>query len=467
MFPSIFHQKEAKGLEQKIPDTIHHAMRLLINAGYEVFLVGGAVRDLLMNKVPKDYDLATNATPEQMENVFCAYHCIRIGIRHNTITVHIQNDFIEITTYRNQCYTIQEDLACRDLTINTMAYSLQDGLIDPYGGFDAVQAKILRFTGNGLDRIQEDPLRMLRMIRFACQLDFSIGSQDWSQIQSCTSLLGCVSKERIRDELDKILFSNSKGLEMLYESGLLETIDSHLSELFLCEQKNPYHYTDVGHHTLDALRNVLIFAPVISHEMLSDFEQKTIRYALLLHDIGKPRMKTTDAKGVDHFYGHAEVSEEMAQNFLATYRFSNAEIKRILKLIAYHDYHLSMTYKGMRKILVKHHLYPEFMKSLLIVKLCDASTHRHPEKMIPDLLDFKTFYMDFIDTHPYRFSDLKIDGHTILTLCPNIDPKKIPVIQQECLDQIMQHPEKNTKEELSRFIKKNQRRYRVMKLERK
>ena len=171
--------------------------------------------------------------------------------------------------------------------------------------------------------------------------------------------------------------------------------------------------------------------------------------------------------GVDHFYGHAEVSEEMAQNFLATYRFSNAEIKRILKLIAYHDYHLSMTYKGMRKILVKHHLYPEFMKSLLIVKLCDASAHRHPEKMIPDLLDFKKFYMDFIQNHPYRFSDLKIDGHMILTLCPDVDPKKIPVIQQECLDQVMQHPEKNTKEELSRFIKKNQRHYRVMKLERK
>lgn len=467
MFPSIFHQKEAKGLEQKIPDTIHHAMRLLINAGYEVFLVGGAVRDLLMDRVTKDYDLATNATPEQMENVFCAYHCIRTGIRHNTITVHIQNHFIEMTTYRNQCHTIPEDLGCRDLTINAMAFSLQDGLIDPYGGFDAIQGKLLQFTGNGLDRIQEDPLRMLRMIRFACQLDFSIGSQDWSQIQSCTSLLGCVSKERIRDELDKILFSNSKGLEMLYESGLLETIDSHLSELFLCEQKNPYHYTDVGHHTLDALRNVLIFAPVISHEMLSDFEEKTIRYALLLHDIGKPRMKTTDAKGVDHFYGHAEVSKEMAQNFLATYRFSNAEIKRILKLIAYHDYHLSMTYKGMRKILFKHHLYPEFMKSLLIVKLCDASAHRHPEKMIPDLLDFKTFYTDFIQNHPYRYSDLKIDGHTILALCPDIDPKKIPVIQQECLDQIMQHPEKNTKEELSRFIKKNQRRYRVMKLERK
>lgn len=454
-------------MNDKLPKTVKQAMSLLEQAGYEVFLVGGAVRDLLINKVPKDYDLATNATPEEMESVFRDFHCIRTGMRHNTITVHIQNDFIEITTYRNQCYTIQEDLACRDLTINTMAYSLQDGLIDPYGGFDAVQAKILRFTGNGLDRIQEDPLRMLRMIRFACQLDFSIGSQDWSQIQSCTSLLGCVSKERIRDELDKILFSNSKGLEMLYESGLLETIDSHLSELFLCEQKNPYHYTDVGHHTLDALRNVLIFAPVVSHKMLSDFEEKTIRYALLLHDIGKPHVKTTDTNGVDHFYGHPQVSVELARHFLTTYRFSNAEIKRILKLIEYHDYHLSMTYKGMRKMLVKHHLYPEFMKSLLIVKLCDASAHRHPEKMIPALLDFKKFYMDFIQNHPYRFSDLKIDGHMILTLCPDVDPKKIPVIQQECLDQVIQHPEKNTKEELSRFIKKNQRRYRVMKLERK
>ncbi|MEF2609842.1 MAG: CCA tRNA nucleotidyltransferase [Faecalicoccus sp.] len=454
-------------MNDKLPKNVKQTLLLLKQAGFEAFLVGGAVRDLLMNKNPKDYDLATNATPEQMENVFCDYHCIRTGMRHNTITVHIQNDFIEITTYRNQSGTIQEDLACRDITINAMAFSLQDGLVDPYGGFDDLQAKLLRFTGNGLDRIREDPLRMLRMIRFACQLDFSIDFHAWQLIQINSSLLDQVSRERIRDELDKILFSDSNGLDMLYESGLLETIDSHLSELFLCEQKNPYHYTDVGHHTLDALRNVLIFVPVVSHEMLSAFEEKTIRYALLLHDIGKPSVKTTDTNGVDHFYGHAEVSVKLARHFLTTYRFSNAEIERILKLVQYHDYHLSMTYKGMRKMLVKHHLYPEFMKSLLIVKLCDASAHRHPEKMIPDLLDFKTFYMDFIQNHPYRFSDLKIDGHTILTLCPNIDPKKIPVIQQECLDQIMQHSEKNTKEELSCFIKKNQRRYRVMNLERK
>lgn len=454
-------------MNDKLPKNVKQAMFLLEQPGFEAFLVGGAVRDLLMDRVPKDYDLATNATPEEMESVFGDFHCIRTGMRHNTITVHIQNDFIEITTYRNQCHTIQEDLACRDLTINAMAFSLQDGLIDPYGGFDDLQAKLLRFTGNRLDRIREDPLRMLRMIRFACQLDFSIDSQAWGQIHSCASLLGRVSRERIRDELDKILFPNSKGLEMLYESGLLEAIDPHLSGLFLCEQKNPYHYTDVGHHTLDALRNVLIFAPVVSHEMLSDFEGKTIRYALLLHDIGKPRMKTTDTNGMDHYYGHAEASVELARHFLTTYRFSKAEIERILKLVQYHDYHLSMTYKGMRKMLVKHHLYPEFMKSLLIVKLCDASAHRHPEKMIPDLLDFKKFYMDFIDTHPYRFSDLKIDGHMILALCPDIGPKKIPVIQQECLDQVMQHPEKNTKEELSRLIKKNQRRYQVMKLERK
>lgn len=288
-------------MNDKLPKTVKQAMSLLEQAGYEVFLVGGAVRDLLINKVPKDYDLATNATPEQMENVFCDYHCIRTGLRHNTINVHIQNYFIEMTTYRNQCYTIQQDLACRDLTINAMAYSLDEDLIDPFHGFADIQARILRFTGNGFDRIREDPLRMMRMIRFACQLDFSIDPHAWQLIQSRSSLLDQVSKERIRDELDKIISTKLEGLEMLYDAGLLEAIDSHFRSLFSCEQKNPYHYTDVGHHTLDALRNVLIFAPVVFHEMLSDFEEKTIRYALLLHDIGKPTVKTTDANGGGSF----------------------------------------------------------------------------------------------------------------------------------------------------------------------
>lgn len=439
-------------------------MTLLQQAGYEAFLVGGAVRDLLMNKEPNDYDLATNATPEQMEKVFCDYHCIRTGMRHNTLTIHIQDDFIEITTYRNQSSTIQEDLACRDLTINAIAYSLQEGLIDSCDGVGDIQAQILRFTGSGFDRIREDPLRMLRMIRLAIQLDFSIDSQSWSQIQSSSSLLKQVSKERIRDELDKILDKDVKGLELLYRSKLLTVIDPYLGQMFTCDQNNPYHYTDVGHHTLDAIQQLPSFIPCIPDQKLSRFEEKTIRYALLFHDIGKPDTKTTGEDGVDHFYDHPQRSVEIAQQFLYQYRFSKAETDRILKLVQYHDYHLSRKHKSIRKMLVKHHLYPEWMRSLLFVKLCDASAHCHSEKLIADILAFKDFYYEFVASHPYRFSHLKINGHMILALCPGLEGIKIPVIQQECLDLVLQYPEKNTKEELIRFIKKNERRYRVMKI---
>lgn len=451
-------------MNDRLPDSVKEAMLLLNLAGYEAYLVGGAVRDLLMHQIPKDYDLATNATPEQMKKVFCDYHCIRTGMRHNTLTIHIQDDFIEITTYRNQCETIQEDLAYRDLTVNSIAYSLHTGWIDPYGGFTDIQNQILRFNGNGFNRIQEDPLRMLRVIRLSVQFHFSIDPQTWSQIQTNASLLEKVSKERIRDELDKILDQDVKGLELLYRSKLLTVIDPHLGQMFICDQNNPYHYTDVGHHTLDALQQLPSFIPCMPDQKLSRFEEKTIRYALLLHDIGKPDTKTTGEDGVDHFYDHPQRSVKIAQQFLFQYRFSKAEMNRILSLIQYHDYHLSRKHKSIRKMLVKHHLYPELMRSLLLVKLCDASAHCHSKKLIADILVFKDFYYEFVASHPYQFSHLKINGHTILALCPGLEGIKIPVIQQECLYLVLQYPEKNTKEELIRFIKKNQRRYRVMKI---
>ena len=445
-------------MELRLPSPVKKAIQLLEEVGYEAYCVGGAIRDFFLQKEPKDYDLATNATPEEMEIVFSAFHCIRTGLRHDTVTVHIEDYFVEITTYHCNSSSIYEDLGYRDLTINSIAYSPSVGFIDPFSGIIDIQNKILRFTGDASKRIQEDPLRMMRVIRFSSQLGFSIVENDYQQIHQFSSLLSNVSKERIRDELTKLLMYDTNGIENLYETGLLKGIDSSLNELFSCEQNSPYHYTDVGHHTLDALKHLDLMLD--SEEIkLSECEEKTIRYALLLHDIGKLETKTTNEKGINHFYHHPQFSVSMARAFLSLYRFSKAEIKRILTLIEYHDYHLSQNQKGLRKILLKHHLYPEIMRSLLIVKLCDAAAHTHSDEMIKKIYDFNKLYIEITNTRPYTISDLSINGHEILALCPGLDPVKIPLIQQECLNLVFYAPKKNTKETLTEFIEKNKGRF--------
>lgn len=445
-------------MEIRLPNTVKKAIDLLEAAGFEAYCVGGALRDFFLHTEPKDFDLATNATPEQMETVFFDFHCIRTGIRHDTITVHIEEDYIEITTYRYSSTSIHGDLSYRDFTINSMAYSPSKGLVDPFHGLQDLQNHILRFTGSAVKRIQEDPLRMMRIVRLSCHLHFSILEEDYREIQKYAYLLPRASKERIREELTKILMSGSCGIEKLYEAGLLKTIEPCLNELFSCAQNNPYHYTDVGHHTLDTLRylDTLIDDNKVA---LSQWEERTIRYTLLLHDVGKLETKTTDEKGVDHFYHHPQSSVHMARSFLEKYRFSKQETQRILTLIEYHDYHLSLNQKGLRKILLKHRLYPEIMHPLLIVKLCDAKAHTHPEEMIERILSFEKMYNEFTDTKPYKISDLSIDGNRILKLCPGLDPVNIPLIQKECLDLVFYQPEKNTNEFLSRFVEKNKSRY--------
>lgn len=451
--------KERSGyVELRLPSPVKKAIQLLEEAGYEAYCVGGAIRDFFLQKEPKDYDLATNATPKEIENVFSTFHCIRTGNRHDTVTVHIDEYFIEITTYHCNSSSIYEDLGYRDLTINSIAYSPSVGFIDPFSGIIDIQNKILRFTSDASKRIQEDPLRMMRIIRLSSQLGFSIVENDYQQIYQFSSLLSNVSKERIRDELTKILMYDTNGVEKLYETRLLKMIDPSLNEIFYCEQNNPYHYTDVGHHTLDALEylDLILESEAIK---LSEWEEKTIRYALLLHDIGKPETKTTDEKGIDHFYHHPQSSVSMARSFLILYRFSKAEIKRILTLIEYHDYHLSQNQKGLRKILLKHHLYPEIMRSLLIVKLCDAAAHTYSDEMMQKICDFNKLYTEITNTRPYKISDLSINGHEILALCPGLDPLNIPLIQQECLNLVFYSPEKNTIETLSKFIEKNKNRF--------
>lgn len=454
-----------------LPNAVFKAMDLISEHGFEVFCVGGCVRDMIRNKTPKDYDLATNATPEELINIFSSYHCILTGIQHGTIQVHIDDLFIEMSTYRREGdrrvldkskqdsdSTLIEDLSCRDLTINAMAYHPTIGLIDPFQGQLDLEAKLIRCVKEPKLRFQEDPLRMMRVIRFSTDLGFIVESKTKETLINDAELLENVSKERIQDELTKILMCSSapRGIHMLYQTGLLKQIFAPLSDMFSCTQSNPHHYTDVGSHTLDALRYFYVenlFAD------LSIQEQKIVLYAILLHDAGKVPTKTTDEKGLDHFYGHPEISKKIAEDFLRLFRFSNYEKKVIVKIIGLHDYQFTFKKRCVKKLLFQHEIFPDSMKLLINLKICDSLAHINGEKKMLENKSFYEYYLKIVNTHPYQISHLAINGNDVLEIIPEIKGKMIKHVLQECLNLVFDNPERNTKEYLRNFIQRGKRRF--------
>ena len=434
----------------KIPQTILRIMNQIQENKQEVYLVGGCVRDLFLNQIPHDYDLCTNASIEELQSIFSADSCILTGIKHGTITVHAEDVFVEITIFKGK--DILTDLSFRDFTMNAMAMSSCGTILDPFHGQGDIKNRTIRCVNHTKDRLCEDPLRMLRAIRFSCQFDFELDETLMECIQHNHEMLHRVSSERIREEFTKILMWDAFGLKKLYTCHLLQDIDESLSRMFDCKQENKYHFTDVGMHTCYALDAFLT-----REDELNDFEKKTILFALLLHDVGKPDCKSRDAKG-DHFYGHPKRSVEIAQEFLEVYKFSNSEKKRILTLIEYHDTQFSKKKKTLRKILIKNKLSPDFMKSLFIVKRCDALAHVHADVLVQNVSDFEMYFCENLNGLVYRMQDLAIDGNDILQ-STHLKNQSIQIALDACLDLVFYHPEKNTKDSLLHFVKKNERRF--------
>lgn len=423
-------------------------LKILNNNGHEAYLVGGCVRDKVLGLDPKDYDICTSASVSEIQSLFEEYKCIMTGAKHGTVTVGIDHQFVEITTFNGK--NLKEDLSHRDFTMNSMAMDKNGNIIDFYNGKKDIQNKKIQCIN--IESLREDSLRMLRAVRFQCKYGFDIDDNIQNYIKEHSSLLKTVSPERIQSELTQILVLNPLGIHTLFELGLLNAIDENLYNMFLCEQNNPHHFTNVGMHTVYALK-----AFWITCNSLSYFKKKTISYALLLHDVGKIQCKTTDDRG-DHFYGHSEYSVQLTEEFLNQYKFSNAEKKRILTLIQYHDYQFSKKKRTLRKILIVNRLYPEVMKSLFIVKRADALAHVDGEKKVSDVNEFEKYFTENIDSLIYRLQDLEINGNDVLQNT-NLNGKSIRLALKECLDLVFYHPEKNTKEYLMEYVKRNERRF--------
>lgn len=319
------------------PSYINTAMRLLENSGFKAYAVGGCIRDSVMGRIPNDWDMTTSSTPEETMKVFEKYRTIPTGIKHGTVTVIVEGNPIEITTMRvdgdysdnrrpdSVSFTsdIVKDLARRDFTVNAMAYSHSDGLIDPFDGQNDIKSKIIRCVGEPDTRFNEDALRILRALRFASVLNFTIDNKTSESIFRNVHLINNVANERIRVELLKLL--QGVGVETILTDykDVVFTIIPALRKLDKLEQHNRYHIYDVWTHTVKVVGGVK--------------NTPNLRMAALLHDIGKPTCLTTDEDGTTHFKKHASEGAVISEAILKALKFPNKDIDEITTLILLHD----------------------------------------------------------------------------------------------------------------------------------
>ena len=329
-------------MEIRIPKDARSIIDKLTEAGYEAYIVGGCVRDCLLGLTPDDWDITTNALPEQVKELF--RRTIDTGIEHGTVTVMIGNEGYEVTTYRTDgAYSdgrhpdkvtfvpsLEEDLKRRDFTINAMAYNDRDGLVDLFGGRDDIAGKTVRCVGRADERFSEDALRMMRAVRFAAKLGYRIDEEAIASIKKLAPTLSKVSAERITVELTKLLASDHpEMLETLYETGLTKVFFPELDKAYDTPQVHPHHRFDVGRHIVESVR----FSK----------NDRIVRFAMLLHDIGKPDTLTIDDKGITHFRGHPGLSAKMGEEIMRRWKLDNDTIFRVCRLIKHHDMSIGHT----------------------------------------------------------------------------------------------------------------------------
>lgn len=327
-----------QNIKIELPADVKFALNTLHKNGYEGYIVGGSVRDSLLGKRPDDWDICTNASPQQVIEIFSQFSVILTGEKYGTVAVAIDDVPVEITTYRTDgeyvnnrspesvdfTSSLKEDLSRRDFTINAMAYNHQEGLIDYFNGVEDLKKGIIRCVGYAYDRFSEDALRLLRAIRFATQLEFFIQPSNFVVIIELAQTIENISTERIREELNKILLSSlpSEGIELLYSTNLLNYIIPELLPCYDFDQRSMYHDKSVFDHTMCVLDSV---PPRLE-----------LRLAALFHDIGKPSTFTLDFFGEGYFYGHHKESAKMTREIMERLKYSKKQIEYTAEVVYHH-----------------------------------------------------------------------------------------------------------------------------------
>ena len=451
-------------LINKIPKEVSQVTDKLEESGFEVYLVGGCVRDIIMDRNPKDWDITTNAKPEEIiklfektvyENDFGTVAVIQEDVTQETLRK------IEVTPYRNEAkYSdfrhpdkvifsdkLEEDLKRRDFNINSIALSPRGNIIDPYEGIKDIDNKIIRTVGNSDERFKEDALRILRAVRFAVQLNFSISHEITESILNNAHLIKEISQERIRDEFSKIILSSnpSSGMVMLYRFGLLKYIISELEEGIGCEQLGEHIY-DVWEHLLHALQ----------HAADKNWSLE-IRLAALFHDIGKPRTRRWDktkaaGKGKYTFYGHEVIGARMAKKIMERLKFSKKEIELVETLVRNHMFFSDtekITLSAVRRIIQK--VGKENIWLLMNIRECDRVGMKKKEAPYRLRKYFAMIEESLRD--PISVGQLKIDGEFMIKELGIKPGPRMGYILHALLEEVLEDPTKNTIEFLSKSVK--------------
>lgn len=431
-----------------------HAKKIietLTKNGHEAYIVGGCVRDAMLGKVPNDWDITTSAEPGQVKALF--RRTIDTGIQHGTVTVMMEQAGYEVTTYRidgkyedhrrptEVAFTksLAEDLLRRDFTINAMAYNDVEGLVDLYGGAEDLKQGIIRCVGIPEHRFDEDALRILRAVRFAAQLDFQIENTTRQAIITKREFLKDISAERIQVELTKLLMSaHPEKLIDAYRFGITKVVLPEFDAMMGMAQHNPHHCYTVGEHAVKAVQNI-------------DCEM-ALRWAALLHDIGKLETRTTDEKGTDHFYGHAKAGIPLAKAVLQRMKLDNNTIHRVLRIVEWHDYGMGGYIKKatLRKAIYNMGgvaCFPDILKMRYADTLAQSGFQR--EEKLHRIEQMKRMYQEILESEDcMTVKQLKLNGNDLKRL--GVAPgKKMGVILGRLLEDVLDHPEHNTVEYLT------------------
>lgn len=429
-------------------------------AGFEVAAVGGAVRNILSDKPIDGWDLTTNATPEELLKIFPEAHYTN---RFGTVLVPLdKKEIVEVTTYRTEVgysdnrhpdkvswgKTLDEDLARRDFTVNTIALrftqgKLSDDYVDPYGGQNDLKNKIIRAVGDPNERFSEDALRMMRAIRFAATLGFEIETKTLEAIKKNAEKLSNISGERIRDELFKVVASENVdlGIKLFRETGLLEIFLPELDVCFSVEQVSPkrHHIFDVGTHCVLSAK----YCP--SDDVI-------VRFAAMLHDIGKAKVAKVTSDGVRTFYNHEVVGSRIANNICDRLHLSKDQKEKVFKLVRWHQFSVgeNQTDSAVRRFI--NNVGLENVEDMIAVRIGDRLGSGITDSEGWRLKLFRQRIKDVLK-QPFTVRDLKINGSDVMKRLGLKPGPKIGEILNKLFEEVQEDPKKNEKEYLLKRLK--------------
>ncbi len=432
-----------------LPPQVHFCIQQLNQAGFEAYAVGGCVRDLLLGLTPQDFDLCTSATPDQICQVFSQFPLAENGRKHGTIGVIVDHSLYEITTFRTEggyqdsrhpdwvefVTSLQADLSRRDFTINAMAYAPDQGLQDPFGGQADLKNHVLRAVGDPQQRFREDALRILRGVRFGVRYGLVPENATEEAMAQTAPFMDQLAKERVFDELCKLL-PLVKARDLLRFASILTQVLPELEPTLGFQQHSPHHAYDVFTHT--------------AHVVAATEPDLALRWAALLHDVGKPPCFTLDSQGRGHFYGHAQVSAQIAEQILLGLKAPTALRKEVVLLVSQHMTPLEPDKKLLRRRMSK--LGAPILRKLLALQQADFGSKGRQE---PDPFGQVRALLQELEEEKACLSihDLAVNGHDLMAL--GLNGPAIGKAQAYLLEQVLEEALPNEKNALLQAVKEN------------